>query len=710
MQATTSGSHVSAATFVSAGHEHSTIIGTSVYFHVPNDTELFANLGGGSEAWAGYKQSVRPCQYGLSLNIDVAATALLAAKCLPELVADILRLRNIEDLRRGLDRRSMNTLKESLKGVRISIDRQGQKYKKTICGFSERGADQTKFFNEKENREMSVAEYFQTTYKLRLQQPTCLALMYPWYLARRAVPGQRRRVLDDRQTTSMLAFAALPPGQRKAFIDSVLQRPDLAGFNQDPTIRAFGIQVSQQMKTVKARLLPQPRLAYGRPEAIDPGRTGSWNLRDVCFPNPCEIKSWAFVSLMRMEEVDIPGPIGIRDFLRALLDMLNKCGIKCGSMPELLFCNPQASVEQHLTRAADMANKKFNLKCELILVLLPVKSAGPYREVKQASDSVLGIASQCFVAGKAGVGRDFNKDPNKGRLQYCANLALKINAKRGGVNVKLAGDRRVIPVINTVPYILFGADVNHPTGFDKVEPSISAVTASMTPSLGQYAARIMKQTHRKEVIENMQEAAQDLLVKFYQTNGGKKPQAIVYYRDGVAQGQFEQVLQEEYNAIRRACNTLEEGYTPPITFIVVQKRHKTRLFPANPGAADRSGNVMPGTVIDRDICHPTQFDLNLNSHAGLQGSNKAAHYHVLVDENGFSADALQIFTNWLCYLYCRCTRSVSYVPPAYYAHLAALRGRLMVQLDDSASEASGQSRATFMDLNKNMTMGVMHYV
>lgn len=42
-----------------------------------------------------------------------------------------------------------------------------------------------------------------------------------------------------------------------------------------------------------------------------------------------------------------------------------------------------------------------------------------------------------------------------------------------------------------------------------------------------------------------------MLVVVHRTNGGKKPQAIVYYRDGVAQGQFEQVLQEEYNAIRR---------------------------------------------------------------------------------------------------------------------------------------------------------------
>ena len=35
-------------------------------------------------------------------------------------------------------------------------------------------------------------------------------------------------------------------------------------------------------------------------------------------------------------------------------------------------------------------------------------------------------------------------------------------------------------------------------------------------------------------------------------------------------------------------------YRPPITFVVVQKRHHTRLFPAKPNEGDRSGNILPG--------------------------------------------------------------------------------------------------------------------
>lgn len=37
-----------------------------------------------------------------------------------------------------------------------------------------------------------------------------------------------------------------------------------------------------------------------------------------------------------------------------------------------------------------------------------------------------------------------------------------------------------------------------------------------------------------------------------------------------------------------------QEYRPPITFVVVQKRHHTRLFPGRPNEGDRSGNILPG--------------------------------------------------------------------------------------------------------------------
>ena len=82
-----------------------------------------------------------------------------------------------------------------------------------------------------------------------------------------------------------------------------------------------------------------------------------------------------------------------------------------------------------------------------------------------------------------------------------------------------------------------------------------------------------------------------------------------------------------------------------------------------------------GTVIDVDIVHPFHFDFFLCSHEGIKGTSRPAHYHVLYDDSEFTSDTLQCFTFALCHLYARCARSVSYPPPTYYAHHAAMRAR-----------------------------------
>lgn len=58
-----------------------------------------------------------------------------------------------------------------------------------------------------------------------------------------------------------------------------------------------------------------------------------------------------------------------------------------------------------------------------------------------------------------------------------------------------------------------------------------------------------------------------------------------------------------------------------------------------------------------------------------QGTSRPSHYHVLWDDNCFTADEFQLLTYQLCHTYVRCTRSVSIPAPAYYAHLVAFRAR-----------------------------------
>jgi eukaryotic translation initiation factor 2C len=220
----------------------------------------------------------------------------------------------------------------------------------------------------------------------------------------------------------------------------------------------------------------------------------------------------------------------------------------------------------------------------------------------------------------------------------------------------------------------------------------------MDSKASRYAASIRVQAGRTEIIADLANMVKELLKTFYQ-NSGQKPGRILFYRDGVSEGQFAEVLKSEINAVRAACNSLEAGFKPTITFVVVQKRHHARFFPMKPQESDRTGNCQPGTVVETGITHPFEFDFYLQSHAGLQGTSRPTHYHVLFDENNFTADSLQELTYRLCYIYGRATRAVSIVPPAYYADLIATRARFHANgerwSDDQSSDEGAGAAASF---------------
>ena len=76
-----------------------------------------------------------------------------------------------------------------------------------------------------------------------------------------------------------------------------------------------------------------------------------------------------------------------------------------------------------------------------------------------------------------------------------------------------------------------------------------------------------------EEIVDMQDITRKLLVNFFQRTKGRKPHKIIYYRDGVSEGQFEDILNLEMTAIQRACKELPDesasGYQPGTRFQMI---------------------------------------------------------------------------------------------------------------------------------------------
>uniref|UniRef100_A0A8R1DNM3 Protein argonaute-1 n=3 Tax=Caenorhabditis japonica TaxID=281687 RepID=A0A8R1DNM3_CAEJA len=665
----------------------------------PGQYHAESKLGGGREVWFGFHQSVRPSQWKMMLNIDVSATAFYRSMPVIEFIAEVLEL-PVQALaeRRALSDAQRVKFTKEIRGLKIEITHCGQMRRKyRVCNVTRRPAQTQTFPLQLETGqtiECTVAKYFYDKYRIQLKYPhlPCLQVgqeQKHTYLPPEVcniVPGQRCiKKLTDVQTSTMIKATARSAPEREREISNLVRK---AEFSADPFAHEFGITINPAMTEVKGRVLSAPKLLYGgRTRATALPNQGVWDMRGKQFHTGIDVRVWAIACFAQQQHVK---ENDLRMFTNQLQRISNDAGMPIVGNP--CFCKYAVGVEQVEPMFKYLKQNYSGI--QLVVVVLPGKTP-VYAEVKRVGDTVLGIATQCVQA----------KNAIRTTPQTLSNLCLKMNVKLGGVNSILLPNVR--PRIFNEPVIFFGCDITHPPAGDSRKPSIAAVVGSMDAHPSRYAATVRVQQHRQEIISDLTYMVRELLVQFYR-NTRFKPARIVVYRDGVSEGQFFNVLQYELRAIREACMMLERGYQPGITFIAVQKRHHTRLFAVDKkDQVGKAYNIPPGTTVDVGITHPTEFDFYLCSHAGIQGTSRPSHYHVLWDDNNLTADELQQLTYQMCHTYVRCTRSVSIPAPAYYAHLVAFRARYhLVDREHDSGEGSQPSGTSEDTTLSNMARAV----
>jgi eukaryotic translation initiation factor 2C len=129
------------------------------------------------------------------------------------------------------------------------------------------------------------------------------------------------------------------------------------------------------------------------------------------------------------------------------------------------------------------------------------------------------------------------------------------------------------------------------------------------------------------------------LLQTFKEKNGDIPATVVVYRDGVSDGQFDAVLQDEVTCIKEAIERM--GYTEDyvkVAVVICQKGHHTRLV-----YEERGGgfvNICPGLVVDAlgsgkdSISSPVYNEFYLCSHAAIQGTSKPCKYSLIYDEIG----------------------------------------------------------------------------
>ncbi|KAI0719595.1 argonaute-like protein [Cerioporus squamosus] len=581
------------------------------------------DLGGGIVLWRGYFQSARPAIGRMLINVDISTGAMYKPGRVIDVALEFVGRPgadpNLLAPRHKFPDRERIKLQRFLSGVRVDVQIPGQaqtgrRPARVVKKLTTHGASELKF-TMRDGTTLTVAQYFAKVhnYNLRFPDVVCLEVgsgaLIPMECC--TIPeGQiMRKQVPSEKTKDVLDFATKRPSDR---LNSIRNGLGVLSYGQSEYVRHFGMHMAQnEPLSLQARVLDPPTLKYGsgsKQPTIKP-RDGAWNMIDKRFYNPKEIKRWVVVIYERQQRFrqEIA-----EEMVKSFLEAFEAVGMKVHEK------NPMIRYRQSNAKIGDQL-KEIGRECfqksgqiggpELFVIVLPEASTDMYQAIKHFGDCTQGVATQCLKSSKC----------SRAKPQYFANVCLKINVKLGGINT--VPDSRSVPVLTDPhnPTIVMGADVIHPAPGATGRPSFTALVGNVDADTAKYIADCRVQTSRQEMIDDLEEMATGILKMYqmYRSNVDRKPpnpKRIIFYRDGVSEGQFQHVLDIELPQLKRACAKL--GIDAKITMVVVGKRHHVRFFPKTSTEGDRSGNCPAGTVVDRDITHPTEFDFYLQSHGG----------------------------------------------------------------------------------------------
>ena len=693
-------------------------VGESFYFDPGQNPP---NLGEGCDIWEGYSQSLVPGQWKPYISIDTSVISMMKDLNLIDFICDAVGAQNPRDAILAETRNPRHTMRRKmilqrmLCSLKVATRHSGFSCVYRINGNHRKvfGQPPSQFiFKLEDEPETNAEKYFMQKYKIRLEYPDlpCItvgskgtALSIPMEVCT-IVKGQHKLgELTGDQQANMIKYSAKPAFEREKIIQQIANREIVLN---DPLLAHYGIRPSNKMIEVNGRVLDTPTINYSN-KSIRP-RDGSWNLRGKVFSLGKTMDNWGILDF-----------VGVRDVGQFIREVQLVGGNSGMNINEPRFVeNPRINSRDDDYRKKEQIRQEFKRLhkgypgLQMIVVFInrkpfPIENKDLYGHIKTICDSELGVNSQCVM----------DKNLFKLNKSTIANICMKMNAKLGGINHVVDVSRSPSAELFKRPIMFIGANVKHPgPGTDCYTPLIAAMVGSIDSNLAKYVSCVRFQKHSRSIADKMQsyqplkrkerlalidkceDMAYEILQGFRQFCAGHLPERIIYYRSGVSEGEFTQVLDWELKALRRACKRFHDekpGYEPAITMVCVQKTTHLRMFCSDRrDQVGRGVNVPPGTCVDREVTHHLEFDFFLCSHFCLQGTSRPTHYHVLWDENNFDANSLQALTYQLCHTYARCSKAISVPAPVYYAMSVAKRAAMLANFrdDDTSSVSVGSCR------------------
>ncbi|RAR14259.1 Piwi-domain-containing protein [Stemphylium lycopersici] len=675
------------------------------------------DLGGGVEAFKGVFASLRPVldnkfNKSLSVNVDVANGTFWRTQELTRAIGQVFNCTppQFASMFKNAvrDWRASNLKKDlrKFKRVGVSTTHTKEPTQWTIDEFVDKDASQATFPNpDDRSKKISVAVYFKQKYNITVMAGVPVVRMTkkirkePVYMpidVLKIDSNQRYTTkLSDTQTSNMIRFAVTLPKDRWAAVQQGIR---LLNWANDPYLRHYGLKVNPNAAKVEARVLPSPTVHFGagsKEATIKPADMiqGRWRLdgrKFVINNKDRPIKAWGICCIQGRGS---PPPQAVEAFVQKFVQVYESHGGLVAAHPQhgkkpWMGPGNLADGGEMVQKVWNQTGNKYSTPPNLLLFIVNDRNVDVYRRIKKSCDIRFGVASQVLQA----------KHVMSASPQYISNVCMKVNAKLGGCTsvAKSQLIPKIAPKSASIPTMVVGADVSHPApGAGSGEAaSFAAITVSADVHFARYWAEVQTNGNRVEMVttSNINDHFGSMARNWMQKIGqGKAPQRVLYIRDGVSEGQYAAVLEEEVRDMKECFKKLGCKDLPKFTVVIAGKRHHIRFFP-DAGKGDRNNNPLPGTLVESGCTHPFEFDFYLCSHVAIKGTARPIHYQCILNEGEWLSAELQQFIFEHSYHYVRSTTPVSLHPAVYYAHLAADRSRAHLN-DNPVSSGKKESKA-----------------
>ncbi|CAJ0585715.1 unnamed protein product, partial [Mesorhabditis spiculigera] len=505
----------------------------------------------------------------------------------------------------------------------------------------DKSANQETFDND--GRQTTVAEYFQDKYLRTLKFPDLplvaskrgnnityfplevLVICEDQSLSKDRIGVFQKEVVEKGRFTP----ADFSRVNRQQFEDS-----GLSPRKESPYLKTFGVSIHPEPMMVKSQKIIRPDIVTKN--VVDPVRAGQdgsirWN---------------TMAQMPYAEPIIVPRTL-VLNYNRAVRDMRSLEGAieqlrQHARVHKMRWDEPPSFEEiSHMDRDGfvEFLAKKKHHGFGFVLLISgedPEAHGGLKYGEQEVCISTQNILPKTLGLGGGGGGRGLGNDTKE-------NIIKKMNLKLGGVNYSLAVPGSINKFVQEHVFskerMYIGFAMSHP-GAQALHDRINKAEIESPTTIGMsfttahatvYRGRQYCQQSRQTIVQNLRAYISDALQQ-YEKEAKRLPAELFIYRDGVSDGQFEEVLNTEVHGPTGLLKTIAPNMT---VYYVIARESSEKLIPANvERLRDRKvgeQNIPAGTAITIDD-DKEYLTTRIISQRSIIGTARVSKYTLLFEK------------------------------------------------------------------------------